>query len=125
MTVNTPGQEVTAARETWNDVEAVRIGSVEQRILGKKGDDLRIDWGYLYVAAPKSLGPVAALGAPEDLHKQFTAGNLDQLAQSQPTLPTAAPTLAGGMAFDLGEVAPSRFRPGSCLHTTTCTRSNI
>ena len=104
LTVNTPGQEVTAARETWNDVEAVRIGSVEQGILGKKGDDLRIDWGYLYVAAPKSLGPVAALGAPEDLHKQFTAGNLDQLAQSQPTLPTAAPTLAGGMAFDLGQV---------------------
>ena len=32
----------------------LKMGSAEQPVLAKKGDDLRIDWGYLYVAAPKS-----------------------------------------------------------------------
>ena len=32
----------------------LKIGSKDQPVLAKRGDDIRIDWGYLYVAAPKS-----------------------------------------------------------------------
>ena len=31
----------------------LKTGSAEQNILGKKGDDIRIDWGYFYLAADK------------------------------------------------------------------------
>ena len=41
----------TFAAERFN---AVRIGSTEQKVLNRSGDDLRIDWGYFYLGCPKS-----------------------------------------------------------------------
>lgn len=51
IAVNTEGQEVTAEKYTKDKLKILKTGTVEQPILKKKGDDLRIDWGYLYVAA--------------------------------------------------------------------------
>ena len=45
-------QQVTWERASKGDMTALRIGSVDQPVLAKRGDDLRIDWGYLYLAAP-------------------------------------------------------------------------
>jgi hypothetical protein len=52
--VNKPDQEVKAERYVTADgLQLLKAGTTEQPVLQKKGDDLRIDWGYLYVAAPK------------------------------------------------------------------------
>lgn len=53
LAVNEPGQKVVGTVEHWPGLEAAQIGSAEQNVLGKAGDDLRIDWGYLYVAVPQ------------------------------------------------------------------------
>lgn len=52
--VNIPHQHVVWGRHRFGEVEALWMGSAEQDVLGKAGDDVRIDWGYLYGAAPQA-----------------------------------------------------------------------
>jgi len=55
IAVNNPQQEVVLSIPAIDDsLRVARVGSRDQPVLGKKGDDLRIDWGYLYLAAPSS-----------------------------------------------------------------------
>jgi hypothetical protein len=52
--VNKPDQEVKAWKYATTDgLQVMKAGTTAQPVLQKKGDDLRIDWGYVYVAAPK------------------------------------------------------------------------
>jgi hypothetical protein len=50
--VNKPSQRVTWERASVAGLQTMKIGTVDQAVLGTKGDDVRIDWGYLYLAAP-------------------------------------------------------------------------
>jgi hypothetical protein len=50
LVVNEFAQNVAAWSPFGEDMKVAKIGSATQPVLGKKGDDLRIDWGYLYVA---------------------------------------------------------------------------
>ena len=54
----------------------LRMGSKEQPILGKRGDDLRIDWGYLYLAADKPDGLTSAIGSRQRLRGAFENGGV-------------------------------------------------
>jgi hypothetical protein len=54
LTVNTPEQPVTWGRLRLGPYSALRIGSTTQAVLEKSGDNLRIDWGYLYAVAPQA-----------------------------------------------------------------------
>lgn len=72
IAVNEPSQEVVLSIPAVDDsLRAVRVGSRDQPVLMKKGDDLRIDWGYLYLSAPAAQGcsvsmtPKAGAGAQE------------------------------------------------------------
>lgn len=48
----------------------VKTGSVEQNILGKRGDDLRIDWGYFYLSSEKA-NATYAVGNGFDMRNAF------------------------------------------------------
>jgi hypothetical protein len=56
LAVNKPTQPVTASKYSTAGLSILKAGTDEQPILQKNGDDVRIDWGYVYIAAPKSLG---------------------------------------------------------------------
>ena len=59
--VNTASQAVVSARYHQPGMDVVRMGSVKQPILETAGDNLRIDWGYVYLAVPQEPGSITAL----------------------------------------------------------------
>ena len=51
LVLDKKGQNAVATEEVnIPNAVAVRMGNVEQEVLNRTGDDLRIDWGYLYLA---------------------------------------------------------------------------
>ena len=54
IATNTPAQEVVTQKYNASQLNILKAGTKEQPVLQKKGDDLRIDWGYMYVAVPAS-----------------------------------------------------------------------
>lgn len=107
LVVNSPDEAVTWSAPDIDGLSALRIGTVAQPVLGQAGDFIRIDWGYLYVAAPKSesasdeVGPQRAL-----IHSFIKQGSLPEDARPAFAPPRAAsdgwPLMA--FAFDLGSV---------------------
>jgi hypothetical protein len=63
IAVNQPEQTVTWSKLDIPDTTTIKLGSVDQPILGKRGDDLRIDWGHMLFSVrhvvnfPAELGP--------------------------------------------------------------------
>ncbi len=53
IAVYKPSQEVVAKKYETEKLAILKTGTVEQPMLQKGADDMRIDWGYFYVAAPK------------------------------------------------------------------------
>ena len=64
--VNTADQRVVSARFHQPEMDVLRMGSSEQRVLEKAGDNLRIDWGYVYLAVPHGPGEVFTALTPAD-----------------------------------------------------------
>ena len=56
IAVNTPDEEVTWGRSRTPGLTVLNVGSRDQRVLNRPGDDLRIDWGYFHLAAPDAAG---------------------------------------------------------------------
>lgn len=73
LAMNNPGQEVniTTGLSDPGQIAYAKVGTVEQPVLQKKGDDVRIDWGYFYLAAQKSTAVEISAGGYHDLKQQF------------------------------------------------------
>jgi hypothetical protein len=104
IAVNTPEQRVICSRMRAGEIEAVRAGTVDQQVLAKSGDNLRIDWGYVYLTATASeLRATSARAARvfADTGGLPEADELDQTALYSNDLPVLAARL------DFGTVAAS------------------
>jgi hypothetical protein len=107
LVVNTADQPVTVTRLQIDGQPVLRMGSREQAVLAKRGDDLRIDWGYLYLAADKPDGATLAIGARQQSRAAFTGtGHLpdtDELPDMFGSSRGQTPVLA--VSMDLGKVS--------------------
>ena len=104
--VNTVDQRVVWGRHKLGEQDLLWMGSSDQDILGKSGDDQRIDWGYLYTAS--SERPQQSV-----LHDDMVSRLEFARTGSLPTTDVAnrprpvdnrPPMLVSAWAFDLGAV---------------------
>ncbi len=104
VVVNRNGEQVAWAREKAGKLTTLRVGTVEQNVLGSSGDDHRINWGYAYAAAG-GADTKAAIGASQTLLDAFVADGHLPVADDK-RMPRAVndeqPVLA--FDFDLGQV---------------------
>lgn len=101
---NMGDEPVAGSVESMSNATALKIGTVSQQVLGKSGDDLRIDWGYLYVAAAKSFAATSAFGDPDSLREAFADSGTRALAGQTPEFPVPAHAVVAAVAMPLGQV---------------------
>lgn len=105
LAVNNPMQVVTTQKYATPLLSILKAGTVEQPVLQKKGDDLRIDWGYMYVAAPKLPGTVQYITSQQACVNAFVADNTASTLKQGKQL-----TLNTVLNFDrVGASASERF----------------
>ncbi len=111
LTVNTIEQAVVWDRPKIEGLVAVRMGSKDQAVLAQKGDDLRIDWGRVYLADGGVGVARAAIGMRADVRGSFVRGGTlpeNDDARSGCSVRPYFPTMA--LTFDLGNV--DQWGPG-------------
>ncbi len=64
LAANTPDQPLQTGQGKAGTLSFLRAGTKEQPVLKKKGDDIRIDWGWVYVAAPAEKGTQQSIQRP-------------------------------------------------------------
>lgn len=102
--VNTPDQRVVATRVRMSDAHVLRIGSQDQQTLVRWGDDVRIDWGFLYIAA-RGEGVQSAVAPQGEAWAAFARdGSLPD--KDDVEFPRPANNRTGSLAFviDAGNV---------------------
>jgi hypothetical protein len=71
--VNKISQSITSDMFTENGLTFLKTGTIEQPVLAKKGDDIRIDWGYLYLTAKTEKQAAMAVGEASTLRQDFVS----------------------------------------------------
>ncbi len=77
--VNEPSQEVAVTKGNAGAVSYVKAGTTEQPILKKKGDNVRIDWGYFYLAAKQQNSVSVSLNEYLQSKKEFIGGGANDV----------------------------------------------
>jgi hypothetical protein len=86
IAVDTRGEQVVSLRNRTALLDVLSVGSRDQSILNRSGDNLRIDWGYFHLAVPKDESSSTALAprAAETFARHGTLPASDSIAMPQP-----------------------------------------
>jgi hypothetical protein len=97
LAVSRPEEKVAWGREKAGPLTVLRAGTELQPVLGTMGDDTRIDWGYVYAAAPTADVSSDGIEMAADMVSAVLAHKIPRTAGPDQKL------LA--FIFDLGKVA--------------------
>jgi len=105
IAVNTADEKVVWSRLKVGDLQALSFGSKDQPVLERTGDNLRIDWGYFYLAVPAADKADLCLAADAENRTAFSQNGVlpgrDDLRMPRPV---SDGTPLAAAAFDLGAV---------------------
>jgi hypothetical protein len=106
LAVNDRSELVVSSRHQTRSLNVLSVGSSDQNILNRSGDDIRIDWGYFHLAVRKDEQAETSVSA--DLEESFLqSGRLpDQDSIGMPT-PASRNGAHLGVALDFGSVGPA------------------
>lgn len=108
LAVNTPDQKVIWERSKADNLNIMRVGTTSQDILGRKGDDVRIDWGYLYLGVPKENRASTLIAASSTSVGLFVkTGALSSKDDTGKPRPAGDRPVTLAAAYDLGTVTIS------------------
>ncbi len=111
LAVNSPDQQITWSRGDTRLLNAVKAGTVSQKVLGRKGDDVRIDWGWLFLGVPRKYNSVTTVLAANDAMQQFLrTGSLSR--SLDPDSPRAAGTRPAQLCTSI-HLGPVGIQPAS------------
>jgi hypothetical protein len=104
IAVNDRGQQLVTFRNQTSRLNVLSAGSRDQSLLNRSGDNLRIDWGYFRLAAPKDENSTMVI-TPQPTTDFATTGKLPASdSMDMPEAPVRnSPHLA--VVLDLGSVA--------------------
>jgi Domain of unknown function (DUF4965)/Domain of unknown function (DUF5127)/Domain of unknown function (DUF1793)/Domain of unknown function (DUF4964) len=108
IATNSSEEPVVWSRAQVDGLSLLRVGTSNQPVLEKYGDNLRIDWGYFYIAVPQSGEAVELAAGNSNYRNRFVStGHLPQEDDlAQPRMPQsrypAPPSL--GIVLPLGTV---------------------
>ena len=105
LAVNTPDERVNVGRYEFGHVTALSASAADQKLLARAGDNLRIEWGSLYLGVPHTQRGVSTRLMRVDGRRSFIdKGELpaDDLTAQEGRPEHNVPVLA--VAFYLGKV---------------------
>jgi hypothetical protein len=103
--INGPSEAVVWSRQKAGNLSVLRMGTARQPILSKAGDRVKINWGYLYAAAPEESSLHDVIADQRLIQKSFAEHGLLPGADDT-RMPRQASEGWPSIAFtwDLGEV---------------------
>lgn len=103
--VDTDYQKVSLEKLEKDGLTYLKAGTEEQAVLGKKGDDVRIDWGYFYLAGKESAKTKMKLGDYYANKKEFASSGSLSAEKGETSSDMRQKMSALSYANDLGKIS--------------------
>lgn len=110
--VNKPEEKVVWGRKVLeNGTPAMYMGSESQKLLGQEGDDVRIDWGYIYMAVPDTSMTQTFIGTEMDRKKFISSGKVrgEDFSDSPAVVREVQPVMASVTSLGMVGAEESSF----------------